>query len=83
MPVTFQNPPTESSAKLVGDVKAVAEFCACSPRHVYRMADRGAMPRPIRLGSLVRWRLRTGDPATGVLDWIEAGCPSCREGSRR
>ena len=60
------------------DVDAVAELLGCSPRHVRRMADSGAMPRPVHLGRLVRFRLRTGNPMTGVLDWIAAGCPSCR-----
>lgn len=78
-----QSPPPGASENPLGDVKAVATLCDCSSRHVYRLSDAGRMPRPVKLGSLVRWRLRTGDPKTGVLDWIEAGCPSCREGTRR
>ena len=54
------------------DVNAVAELLACSPRHVRRMADSGAMPRPIHLGRLVRWRRADVD------QWLAAGCPSCR-----
>jgi len=73
------NPP----AKSLGDVNAVATIYDCSQRHVYRMADSGRIPRPIKLGALVRWRLRTGDPMTGVFDHIEAGCPSCRKGGQR
>ena len=65
------------SAKLLGDVGSIAEFLDCSTRHVYRLSDSGRMPKPIKLGSLVRWSLRTGDPMTGIEDWIEAGCPSC------
>jgi len=60
------------------DVKAVADLLSCSTRHVYRLADAGRCPKPVKLGSLVRWTQRTGDPQTGVLDWIEAGCRSCR-----
>lgn len=82
MSITIQNPLAEEPAKPLGDVNAVATLCDCSPRHVYRLADRGAMPRPIRIGGLVRWRLRTGNPETGILDWLEAGAPSCRGGSR-
>ncbi len=62
----------------MGDVDAIAALIPCSPRHVRRMADAGLMPRPVHVGRLVRFRLRTGNPTTGVLDWIEAGCPSCR-----
>jgi predicted DNA-binding transcriptional regulator AlpA len=76
------NPPAAAPAALL-DVQAVAGMLGCSPRHVYRMADRGAMPRPVRLGSLIRWRRSTGDAMTGVEDWIAAACPSCREGGRR
>lgn len=62
----------------LADANATAALVDCSARHVRRMSDSGQMPRPVRIGRLVRWRLRTGNPMTGVLDWIEAGCPSCR-----
>lgn len=60
------------------DVKAVAELCQCSTRTARRLSDSGAMPRPVKLGALVRWRAETGDPMTGIRDWLAAGCPSCR-----
>jgi excisionase family DNA binding protein len=75
------SPPTVAPAALL-DVGAVADLLGCSARHVYRLADRGAMPRPVRLGSLIRWRRSTGNPMTGLEDWLQAGCPSCR-GDRR
>lgn len=51
------------------DVKAVALLLGrCSTRHIYRLADAGRMPRPLRLGSLVRWR------RTEVMNWIAGGC---------
>ena len=40
-----------------------------------RLRAANALPKAIRIGRSLRWRLRTGDPATGVLDWVEAGCP--------
>lgn len=46
----------------------VAELCGCSVRTVRRLADSGRMPRPVKLGSLIRWR------RTDVMDWIESGC---------
>lgn len=50
-------------------VVELAQMLRCSPRHIYRLCDRGAMPRPLRLGSLVRW-LRVEIDA-----WLAAGCP--------
>ncbi len=54
------------------DVKDVAALLNCGERTVYRQADAGRIPRPVKLGSLVRWRREE------LLDWLTAGCPSCR-----
>lgn len=54
------------------DVNQVAALLNCSARHVYRLADAGRMPRPVKLGALVRW------PRHKIEAWIEDGCPSCR-----
>jgi predicted DNA-binding transcriptional regulator AlpA len=59
-------------------VDDVGVLLACSSRHVYRLADMGRMPRPVKLGALVRWPRSTGNPMTGILDWVAAGCPNCR-----
>lgn len=67
--------PRELSAMI--DVEAVAALLTCSTRHVYRLADAGRMPRPVKLGGLVRWS------RSAVLDWIAAGCPNCRNGGAR
>ena len=68
--------PQQSSMDITSvmlDVNEVGRLLGCSPRHVYRMADAGRMPRPVKLGRLVRW-------SRVVLEkWIEAGCPSCRQ----
>lgn len=63
-------------------VRQVAALLGCSARHVYRLSDRGAMPRPVKLGNLVRWNRRTGDPATGIEDWIAGGCKPSRAGAK-
>lgn len=57
------------------DVETVAAVCDCSSRHIYRLADSDRMPRPVRLGSLVRWR------KDQIFQWIDAGCPSVRRQS--
>jgi excisionase family DNA binding protein len=55
------------------DVQQVAELLGCSPRHVYRLADAGRMPAPLKLGSLVRWS------AGAIRDWVDQGCPAVRQ----
>lgn len=67
-----------SSAQLL-DVNAVAEMLGCSSRHVYRMADAGRIPAPVKLGSLVRWS------RSRIEAWVDHGCPSVRamKGGRR
>ncbi len=54
------------------DVGAVAQLCCCSTRTVYRLADAGRLPRPVKLGALVRWRRAEID------EWLAAGCPPVR-----
>lgn len=52
------------------DVRIVAAMLDCSPRHVYRLADAGRLPPPVRLGALVRW------PRHAIDKWLADGCPS-------
>jgi len=68
---TAQELPVGSTARLL-DVQAVAAMLDCSPRHVYRFADSGKMPKPVKLGALVRWNRQT------LEEWLAAGCPSVR-----
>jgi predicted DNA-binding transcriptional regulator AlpA len=82
MPTTLSAAPHDDAA-LLADVQTVARLCSFSPRHAFRMAAQGRMPKPAKIGSLVRWRLRTGDPSTGLLDWLDAGCPNCRQAAER
>ena len=62
---------SESLALLT--VRQVAAMLGCSARHVYRLSDRGAMPRPTKLGDvLVRWN------RSDIEQWIAAGCKPAR-----
>lgn len=56
------------------DVIEMAALLGCSSRHVYRLADAGHMPRPVKLGALVRW------DRTAIEAWIADGCPPRRRG---
>ena len=61
----------EPAAELL-NVGAVATLLGCSKRHIYRLSDAGRMPRPLKVGALVRWR------RVDVLGWIENGCQPVR-----
>lgn len=67
---------TETPAALL-DVREVAKLLGCSSRHVYRLTDLGAMPKPIKLGALVRWSRQT------IHQWIANGCPRERTNTGR
>ena len=79
MTATLEKPAVTPEPAALLDVGAVAELLACSSQHVRRLADAGRMPRPLKLGALLRWRRDDLDR------WLSAGCPSCREdrGARR
>lgn len=52
------------------DVKQTAGVINASTRTVYRLTDAGKMPRPVKLGALVRWR------RDELAAWIAEGCPA-------
>ncbi len=59
-------PATDSK---LGNVEEVAGMLGVSSRMVRRLWDMGRMPRPISLGSLIRWRRDEVD------QWIADGFP--------
>lgn len=60
------DPGTQPAMLTVHDVARVLN---CSARTVYRLADSGRMPRPVKLSALVRW------PRQVIEQWIASGCP--------
>ena len=50
------------------DVRQIAALLRCSTRTVYRLAQGGLMPRPRKLGALVRWS------KSELERWIAGGC---------
>jgi excisionase family DNA binding protein len=74
--MTVTLPPADAPAAQLLDVRAVAQLLNCSPRHVYRLADAGRLPAPLRLGALVRWRRADLDA------WLAQGCPRVRSAGR-
>jgi excisionase family DNA binding protein len=57
-------------------VRAVASLLNCSPRTIYRLSGAGHMPKPVRLGALVRWRRQA------IEAWLSDGCRPCRTAGR-
>lgn len=55
-------------------IEDVAAILGCSTRHVRRLVNSNRIPRPVKLGALLRWI------KTDVDQWIAAGCPNCRKG---
>ncbi|MCP4640084.1 MAG: helix-turn-helix domain-containing protein [bacterium] len=55
------------------DVNQVSQLMNCSVRTIRRWSDTGRMPRPVRIGGLVRW-------ARADLErWVADGCPPVRQ----
>ncbi|MCZ6654695.1 MAG: helix-turn-helix domain-containing protein [Planctomycetota bacterium] len=65
--------PGRGPAELL-NVQEVAAVLKVSPRTVYRLSDSRGMPRPYKLGALVRWS------RVAVEEWVANGCPTCGEG---
>ena len=63
------------SAELI-DIRAVAAMLQCSTRHITRMAGAGKMPKPKRLGVLVRWSRKE------LESWIAGGCGASEGGGK-
>jgi len=64
--------PEAAATPLLLDVAEVARLLTCSKPHVRRLADAGRMPRPVKLGTLVRWK------RAEIEQWLTAGCPDAR-----
>ena len=58
------------------NVKEVSEMLGISERTIYRLADAGDMPQPVKLGAAVRWRRQE------LETWVDEGCPKGESGRR-
>jgi predicted DNA-binding transcriptional regulator AlpA len=56
-------------AGLLMDTKTTARLLNVSPRMVYRLDQVQAMPAPVRLGTLVRFRVAE------IIEWVDSDCP--------
>jgi excisionase family DNA binding protein len=55
----------------------VGNLINCSPRTVRRLVDLGQIPKPVRLGGMVRW------PRQAIEQWLADGCPAASARRRR
>lgn len=62
---------------LLIDSKTFARLLSISSRTLTRLIDLKAVPQPVHLGRLIRWRIDE------VLEWIEADCPPQTSWSRK
>ena len=67
-PTSEQKPPHVDPGQLI-DVDKVGALLGCSRSHVYRLTEGGGLPRPRKIGNLVRWSVAE------VRKWVEEGCP--------
>ena len=66
----MRNDSKPASPSSLLSVSQISKILGCSPRHARRLADTGRMPRPVKLGALVRWSRQE------IEDWIAQGCPA-------
>ncbi|QQE12726.1 helix-turn-helix domain-containing protein [Planctomycetota bacterium] len=60
----------EQAEKLLWTVKDLAISLGVSQSHIYRMKNKGLLPKPSRIGGVVRWSVQE------VKAWIDAGTPN-------
>jgi predicted DNA-binding transcriptional regulator AlpA len=65
----FKQPEAVRLDRLLGDAKIVAYLINHSVRQIRRLDIAGKMPRPLRKGRKVLWKLAE------IRDWVEAGMP--------
>ena len=58
---------------LLIDLKTTAKLLDVSPRTLHRLVELNAVPKPVKLGGLVRWQL------ADIIEWLDDGCPSERQ----
>jgi len=68
MPTRITQPWPQNGAKELVVLPQITARLRCSRRHFLRLVERGLAPKPLKLGTLLRWRQET------IEIWIAAGC---------
>ncbi len=58
----------KSNTQVLLSTRQLADRFDCSIRHIQRLNDSGKLPRPLKLGNLIRWR------RSEIENWIDGGC---------
>ena len=66
-----QKLPTEFG--LLIDMREASKLLKVSQRTIYAMHSQGRMPKPIRIGSAIRW------PYNQLKAWVDSGCPETNQ----
>jgi predicted DNA-binding transcriptional regulator AlpA len=59
-----------TTVNLLVDAREAATLCGMSRAAWYKQLSSGKIPRPVKIGSISRWRRRE------LERWIDAGCPA-------
>jgi prophage regulatory protein len=70
------DPSSSGSTAIAVDANRLAELLGLSIRTIRRLDSSGKLPRPLRIGGAVRWRI------SEVNQWVDAGCPDRAEWDR-
>ncbi len=71
-----QPDPKPESPRLVS-ANWLAKYLGISRASLFRLRSAGRMPKPVRVGGIVRWRVED------VRTWVDAGCPPIDEWDAR
>ena len=63
------SPEVSRPAPLVTDASGVGLMVEMSARSIRRMNSAGRLPRPVKIGGAVKWRVAE------IEAWVRAGCP--------
>jgi prophage regulatory protein len=66
---TFDLEPDSATEPLLIPAAEFARLLQVSTRTLWRQLSAGQIPRPVRFGGTVRWRLEE------IREWISMGCP--------
>ena len=67
------NTRTNQTCKLLSAKQLAKDVLSVSPRTVWRLRSAGKLPRPVEVGSSIRWI------AADIDKWIALGCPPQRD----
>ncbi len=68
---------TPQNAQFAIDAKTFGQRLSLSKRQIFRLSSAGRIPKPIKIGGSVRWKL------SDIELWLSMNCPTRREFEER